>query len=159
SDQRTLISIAWLSMRVHVLLELEALELARGGTGQLGDDPDLARPLVAREEPLGVPHQLDLERGRVDGRVPWHDEDEGLDEPRGLRAAAPSRREDAGMLHQHRLDVSRHDPLPRHLEEVVLAPAMGEKAVGVADVDVARAEPVADESPARVIEALPVPGR
>src|SRR5262249_54180549 len=50
----------------------------------------------------------------------------------------------------------RRHPLARDLEPVVAAPAVVEEAIGVADVDVACAEPLAHERVARVHPAAPV---
>src|SRR6266511_544094 len=108
----------------HPFLQLEALELARGGARQLVDDTYLARPLMTRQHLLGMPHELGLERGGLDRGVARHDEHEGLDEARGLCGADHARLEHRGVLHQRGLDVGRHHPLPGDLEKIVLAPRM-----------------------------------
>src|SRR5207247_7777987 len=101
-----------------------------------------------------------LERlGKLLGRplaVLQQNEGLGFDELVLVLRADDSALEHRGMLHERGLDLGRRDPLPRYLEHVVAAPLIGEVAVLIEVVLVARDVPLSFERGLRLLVLVPV---
>ena len=130
--------------RASLVPQLEALDLSGRGFRQAVDDLDPARIFPRADLLLDVLLQRLVQAVGLRARAQHHE---------GLRLQQPFRigfRHHGGLQHrgmgdQRALDLERRHPDAGHLEHVVAAAAEGVAAVGVANVFVAGAGPVALE--------------
>src|SRR5712691_5087749 len=137
------------------LAQLVALDLAGHSLGQLGDELDEVRVLVALEARLAV--LLKLGHERIAGRSLAFDDHEGLDfrEPLDIDADHCALRH-RWVLHQRRLDLDRRGPEPAHLDHVVGATLVPVEALRIDAVAIAGEEPFSEHRPLRLLVLGPI---
>src|SRR5260370_36203717 len=145
--------------RISALPEREALDLAGRGLGQLAQEVDPARRLVAAEALAPPVSKLGRESVRPRRPVAEHAVGVRLGEAVGVAPADPRDLQDGRMIAERRLHLRRRHPHAADLQHVVGAPAEEEVAVGVLVEHVAGAEPVALHGGLRPLVAIPVAGR
>ena len=138
--------------------EAEALDLAGGRLGQLGDEVDPAGRLVAGEPAAHVRGERGGKRGIPDGAVLEHAEGVGADEAARVAAADHPGLEHRGVLGQTGLHLDRRHPDPAHLQHVVVAALEVEIAVGVLEEHVSGSEPLPLHGAPALLVTVPVAG-
>src|SRR5215510_1671914 len=138
--------------------ELEPLDLAGRGLGQLGDEVDPAGVLVGSD--LVLDEGLELVGELVAAARGLLEDDEGLrlDQPIAVLTADHRRLQHRRVAHQRRLDLDRRDPDTADLQHVVRAAAVPEVALGVLVVLVACLDPRAEERLLGLVVLVPVVG-
>src|SRR5215475_5693453 len=142
------------------LAEPKALQLARVGAGQFGNEADLPRAFVRRDLGLRELLQRCDRRFTTGGALPQNDERGDRQAAALVRKADDTALRHIGMTKQCLLDLGRRDVVARGDDQIVGPRLIPEVAVGVLGVRVAcDVPPVLYVRQLTIIVEIPTPGR